>query len=63
MLTSRTLVQLVLYCIVVMVAATWYLSNRDKRLSDKLERTIELTVANDPGAEMAQQVMITRRSG
>eukprot|EP01043_Picozoa_sp_COSAG02_P049907 COSAG02_NODE_5065_length_4677_cov_1.343818_2_plen_92_part_00 len=41
-----------------MAAAIWYLSNRDKRLSDKLERTIELTAANDPGAEMAQRIFV-----
>ena len=50
--------QLVLYCIGVMAAAIWYLSNRDKRLSDKLERTIELSAANDPGAEMAQRIFV-----
>ena len=49
-----------LYCIGVMAAATWYLSNRDKRLSDKLEHTIRLTEADppDPGAEMAQRVFV-----
>ena len=47
-----------LYCIGVMAAATWYLSNRDKRLSDKLEHTIELTAASDPSAEMAQRVFV-----
>ena len=51
-----------LYCIGVMAAATWYLSNRDKRLSDKLEHTIRLTEASDPelrsGAEMAQRVFV-----
>jgi len=48
----------VLYCIGMMAAATWYLSNRDKRLSDKLEHTIRLTEDSDSSAEMAQRVFV-----
>ena len=49
---------LFVYCCLMTFLATKYLASRDRRMLQKLERTIALTADQDAGAESAQREFV-----